>query len=68
MEADPVATETIPETSAAERVVADVLAIGAPAAHAKRVRDSVPLWFHTLALVPGSPRRASPATTATVYR
>lgn len=56
MEARPVATETfepIPETSAAERVVADVYAIGAPAAHAERVRDSVPLWFHTFALAPG---------------
>ncbi|HEY5150877.1 MAG TPA: hypothetical protein VIJ23_13870 [Mycobacterium sp.] len=53
MEANPVATETIPETSAAERVVADVLAIGVPAAQAERVRDSVPLWFHTFALAPG---------------
>ena len=47
------ATEAIPETSAAERVVADVLAIGAPALDAERVRDSVPLWFHTFALAPG---------------
>src|SRR5205814_1960108 len=39
--------EPIPETSAAERVVADALAIGAPVAIAERVRDSVPLWFHT---------------------
>ena len=45
--------EPIPETSAAERVVADVEAIGAPAAVAERVRDSVPLWFHTFALAPG---------------
>ena len=45
--------EPIPETSAAERVVADVQAIGAPAADAERVRDSVPLWFHTFALAPG---------------
>ena len=28
-------------------------AIGAPAAVAERVRDSVPLWFHTFALAPG---------------
>ena len=28
-------------------------AIGAPAADAERVRDSVPLWFHTFALAPG---------------
>ena len=56
MEADAVAIEPIepiPETSAAERVVADVLAIGASAARAERVRDSVPLWFHTFALAPG---------------
>src|SRR5256712_2934408 len=45
--------ERIPETSDAERIVADVVAIGAPAAVAKRVRDSVPLWFHTFALSPG---------------
>jgi tRNA (mo5U34)-methyltransferase len=45
--------EPIPETSPAEQVVADVHAIGAPAAVAERVRDSVPLWFHTFALAPG---------------
>ena len=45
--------EPIPETSPAERVVADVQAIGAPAAVAERVCDSVPLWFHTFALAPG---------------
>ncbi len=45
--------EPIPETSHAERVVADVLAIGASAARAECVRDSVPLWFHTFALAPG---------------
>ncbi len=45
--------ESIPETSAAERVVGDVQAIGASAADAERVRDSVPLWFHTFALAPG---------------
>jgi hypothetical protein len=45
--------EPIPETSPAERVAADVHAIGAPAADAERVRDSVPLWFHTVALSPG---------------
>jgi tRNA (mo5U34)-methyltransferase len=45
--------ETIPETSAAERVVADVQAIGASVADAERVRASVPLWFHTFALAPG---------------
>jgi tRNA (mo5U34)-methyltransferase len=45
--------EPIPEASPAERIVADVLAIGAPAADAERVRASVPLWFHTFALAPG---------------
>src|SRR3989442_12771474 len=45
--------EPIPETTDAERVVADVVAIGAPIAVAERVRDSVPLWFHTFALAPG---------------
>jgi tRNA (mo5U34)-methyltransferase len=48
-----ITVESIPETSCAERVVADVLAIGAPVAVAERVRDSVPLWFHTFALAPG---------------
>jgi tRNA (mo5U34)-methyltransferase len=48
---DPI--EPIPETSPAERVVADVHAIGASAGDAVRVRDSVPLWFHTFALAPG---------------
>jgi tRNA (mo5U34)-methyltransferase len=46
-------SEPIPETSRAERAVADVHAIGAPAADAERIRDSVPLWFHTFALAPG---------------
>lgn len=53
MEAYASAIEPIPETSRAERVVADLQAIGAPAAVAERVRDSVPLWFHTFALAPG---------------
>jgi len=47
------AFEPIPETSAGERVVADVLAIGAPVVDAERVRGSVPVWFHTFALAPG---------------
>jgi tRNA (mo5U34)-methyltransferase len=50
-EAEPI--EPIPETSPAERLVADVLAISAPTSVAERVRDSVPLWFHTFALAPG---------------
>ena len=45
--------EPIPETSEAERVVADLLAIDASAERAGRVRGSVPLWFHTFALGPG---------------
>jgi tRNA (mo5U34)-methyltransferase len=45
--------EPIPETSSAERVVGDVLAIGASAVDAERVRDAVALWFHTFALSPG---------------
>jgi tRNA (mo5U34)-methyltransferase len=47
------ATDPIPQTSAAEQAVADTLALGAPAADAERVRDSVALWFHTFALAPG---------------
>ncbi|MGB8380502.1 MAG: methyltransferase domain-containing protein [Dermatophilaceae bacterium] len=45
--------EPIPEASPAERVVADVLPVRAAPAVAERVRDSVPLWFHTFALAPG---------------
>jgi len=45
--------ELIPETGPAERVLADVLAIGARTVDATRVRDSVPLWFRTFALAPG---------------
>ena len=45
--------EPIPKTSLGERVVADVQPIGTPVAVAKRVLDSVPLWFHTFALAPG---------------
>ena len=37
--------ESIRETFGSERVVADVLVIGASAVDAERVRDSVPLWF-----------------------
>jgi tRNA (mo5U34)-methyltransferase len=48
-----IAVEPIPETSSAERVLADVLTMGASAADAERVRASVPLWFHTFALAPG---------------
>jgi tRNA (mo5U34)-methyltransferase len=51
--ADANVVEPIPEMSAAEQVVADVHAIGATVVDAERVRDSVPLWFHTFALAPG---------------
>ena len=47
------AIEAIPETSGAERAVADVYPIEAPALDAERVRDSVPLWFHTFSLASG---------------
>jgi tRNA (mo5U34)-methyltransferase len=47
------ALELIPETSAAEQLVADAFAIDASIEDAARVRDCVPLWFHTFALAPG---------------
>jgi len=53
LKAATVAIEATPETSAAERAVADVLAIDAPARDAERVRDSIALWFHTFELAPG---------------
>jgi tRNA (mo5U34)-methyltransferase len=43
----------IPETSAAERAVADLLPIDAPPELAQRARDAVPVWFHTFNLAPG---------------
>jgi tRNA (mo5U34)-methyltransferase len=46
------AVDAIPETSAAERAVADLLAIDASPDEAERVRDSVALWFHTFRLAP----------------
>ncbi len=47
------ATDPIAQTSAAERRVADTLTIDVPPSDAERVRDSVPVWFHTFALAPG---------------
>ena len=47
------AFEPIPATTSAERAVADLNAFNATAADAVRVRDAVPLWFHTFALAPG---------------
>jgi tRNA (mo5U34)-methyltransferase len=41
---------TIPEITDAERAVADLLPIGVDPETARRVRDAVPLWFHTFAL------------------
>lgn len=46
-------TEVVPETTAAERAVADELPLGLPTAEAERVRDAVPVWFHTFCLAPG---------------
>jgi tRNA (mo5U34)-methyltransferase len=45
-----VSPEPIPETSLAERTVADLLPIATTSAEAVRLRESVPLWFHTFAL------------------
>lgn len=42
--------ESIPATTAAERVVADLLPIAAPPQEALAVLERVPLWFHTFAL------------------
>jgi tRNA (mo5U34)-methyltransferase len=42
--------ESIPETSAAERAVADLLPIEAGSADTRAVLERVPLWFHTFAL------------------
>lgn len=46
------ALERVPPISPAEREVADLLLIGADRREAERVRDSVPIWFHTFALAP----------------
>ena len=45
--------EPIPETTSAERAVADLSPMSAVVGDAVAVRDSVPLWFHTFALAPG---------------
>jgi tRNA (mo5U34)-methyltransferase len=45
--------EEIPQTTAAERAVADLNPLGATTDDAVVVRDAVPLWFHTFALAPG---------------
>lgn len=53
MEAELVPPEPIPDTSGAERRVADLLPIDLSTQEAIGVRDSVPLWFHTFALGQG---------------
>jgi tRNA (mo5U34)-methyltransferase len=45
--------EPIPQTTSAERAVADLSPMSASVDDAIAVRDSVPLWFHTFALAPG---------------
>ena len=47
------AREAVPLTSLAEIAVADLLPIGAAQVDAERLRDAVPLWFHTFQLCPG---------------
>jgi hypothetical protein len=42
--------ESVPETTAAERAVADLLPIGARREEARAVLGGVPLWFHTFSL------------------
>ena len=42
--------EPIPETTAAERAVADLMPIDARREEARAVLEGVPLWFHTFAL------------------
>jgi hypothetical protein len=53
VEPEVVSPEPIPETSLAERSVADLLPIATTSLEAVRLRDSVPLWFHTFALGQG---------------
>jgi tRNA (mo5U34)-methyltransferase len=45
--------EEVPETTPAERAVADLNPLSASPDDAVAVRDAVPLWFHTFALAPG---------------
>lgn len=42
--------ESIALTTAAERVVADIMPIDASIEEARAVLERVPLWFHTFAL------------------
>src|SRR5438094_898857 len=42
--------EPVPETTAAERAVADLLPIDATREEARAALERVPLWFHTFAL------------------
>jgi tRNA (mo5U34)-methyltransferase len=42
--------ECIPETTAAERAVADLMPIDASREEARAALERVPLWFHTFSL------------------
>jgi hypothetical protein len=42
--------ESVPETTAAERAVADVMPIDSGREEARAVLERVPLWFHTFSL------------------
>jgi hypothetical protein len=48
--ATPKDLESIPETTAAERAVADLLPIDAGVEEARAALEGVPLWFHTFSL------------------
>ena len=50
MIATPEDLESIPETTAAERAVADLLPIDARWQEARAALERVPLWFHTFSL------------------
>ncbi len=50
MTATPAGLEPIPETTAAERAVADLLPIEVRWEEARAARERVPLWFHTFSL------------------
>jgi hypothetical protein len=42
--------ESVPETTAAERAVADVMPIASGREEARAVLERVPLWFHAFSL------------------
>ncbi|WP_354701567.1 tRNA U34 carboxymethyltransferase [Paraconexibacter sp. AEG42_29] len=45
--------ELVPQTSAAEQAVADLLSFDISGPDAQAALDAVPIWFHTFALAPG---------------